>query len=173
MCVQEIIKFIFKINKEKDMHLKFDEFVNMKKITKTLKFKLVPQGKTLEFMQNEIKNDQERAEAYPIVKELIDEVYRDIINTSFIYENIKKCENDNKIGELKFTDLAEALTQRDDKNIENFSKEIRNQLNKIINQDDRMEKIKGKKFIDLIAENYQLGIPGCLERFSHHGQRTG
>lgn len=156
MCVQEIIKFIFKINKEKDMHLKFDEFVNMKKITKTLKFKLVPQGKTLEFMQNEIKNDQERAEAYPIVKELIDEVYRDIINTSFIYENIKKCENDNKIGELKFTDLAEALTQRDDKNIENFSKEIRNQLNKIINQDDRMEKIKGKKFIDLIAENYQL-----------------
>lgn len=158
MCVQEIITFIFKKNKEDVMSLNFNEFVNMKKITKTLKFKLVPQGKTLEFMQNEIKNDQERAEAYPIVKELIDEVYRDIINTSFAYENIKKCEKDNKIGELKFTDLAEALAGKNDKNIEKSSKKIRNQLNKIINQDDRMKKIKGGEFVDHILNSKKYSL---------------
>lgn len=173
MCVQGIITFNEVIGKEDNMSLNFNEFVNMHKTEKTLKFKLLPQGKTSDFMKEEIKHDHERAEAYPIVKELIDNVYRDIIEKALNYKNIedaienvkdvkkekslkKREKNLKKLKKLWFEDLVEALSVKNSNEVEKLSKDIREVLNMIINKDHRMKMIKGQKIIDLISGNYQL-----------------
>ena len=170
MCVQGIITFNEVIGKEDNMSLNFDEFVNMHKTEKTLKFKLLPQGKTLDFMKEEIEHDHERAEAYPIVKELIDNVYREIIEKALNYKNIedaiedvkkekslkKREKNLKKLKKLWFEDLVGAFSVKNSNEVEKLSKDIREVLNMIINKDHRMKMIKGKKIIDLISGNYQL-----------------
>ena len=61
---------------------KIDNFVNLYPVTKTLRFKLIPIGKTKEnFDKNKLLEiDKERAEKYEEAKGIIDKYYNDFIN---------------------------------------------------------------------------------------------
>lgn len=142
------------------MKLNFNEFVGMKKITKTLSFKIIPQGATNTFIEEAIYNDNERAKAYPMVKELIDDIYREIIDSALSYENIKDMDG------LIFSELAFELrgnnkntgdlAKNNQNKIDEISKKITKKLSGIINKDPRMKEVKGKNFIDLILKSCEL-----------------
>ena len=57
----------------------------------TLRNKLIPIGKTADNLKQFLEKDQERADAYPEIKNLIDEIHRGFIedtltNFSFVWE---------------------------------------------------------------------------------------
>lgn len=70
-------------------------FSNLYQLSKTLRFELIPQGKTLEYIQKNglLENDQQRAESYKVVKKIIDEYHKDFIEKALNglclqYENV-------------------------------------------------------------------------------------
>ncbi len=65
----------------------YDSFMGIYKVQKTVRNELIPVGKTKDFIdrfvseQNEIlQADKERADAYPFVKEILDDYYREFFN---------------------------------------------------------------------------------------------
>ena len=58
-----------------------EQFVNLYSLSKTLRFELIPQGKTLEHIQAKglLVQDEQRAENYKKVKKIIDEYHKDFI----------------------------------------------------------------------------------------------
>lgn len=59
-------------------------FTNLYSLSKTLRFELIPQGRTLENIQVHglLVKDENRAESYKKVKKIIDEYHKDFINKS-------------------------------------------------------------------------------------------
>ncbi len=62
----------------------FDGMTNLYSLSKTLRFELKPVPKTKEFIEqsNFFKKDMEKADAYPVLKQLLDDLHRDFINKS-------------------------------------------------------------------------------------------
>lgn len=62
----------------------FENFTNQYPVSKTLRFELIPQGKTKEFIEQKglLKQDEDRAEKYKKVKKTIDEYHKDFIEKS-------------------------------------------------------------------------------------------
>ena len=58
----------------------FQQFTNLFNVTKTIQLKAVPQGKTLENMQKDLDTDKNRATAYSVIKPVIADMDRSIIN---------------------------------------------------------------------------------------------
>ncbi len=72
------------------------QFTGIYPLSKTLRFELIPQGKTLEFIEQRglIEQDEERDLAYEIVKKIIDDYHKKFIETalsgaSFEWEPLK------------------------------------------------------------------------------------
>jgi len=65
------------------------KFTNLYQLSKTLRFELKPQGKTLENIVNNrlLEKDEKRADGYKILKKVIDEFHKYFINESL--SNIK------------------------------------------------------------------------------------
>ena len=61
-----------------------NDFTNLYSLSKTLRFELIPQGKTLENIQRNgfLENDEHRAESYKKVKKIIDEYHKLFIENS-------------------------------------------------------------------------------------------
>ncbi|MCR5353685.1 MAG: hypothetical protein K6D98_05200, partial [Clostridiales bacterium] len=72
---------------------KIDNFTNQYSLSKTLRFKLIPVGETLERfnMKKLLEEDEHRAESYSKVKKLMDDYHREFIEQSF--RNFEKSEN--------------------------------------------------------------------------------
>ena len=78
---------------------KYDEFTNLYSLSKTLRFKLIPQGKT-EYYFNErklLEEDEQRAKDYERAKQLIDEQHKRFIEATL--SNLKL------IGLKEYVDL--------------------------------------------------------------------
>ena len=62
----------------------FESFKNKYSVSKTLRFELIPKGKTKEFIEQKslLKQDEDRAEKYKKVKKTIDEYHKDFIEKS-------------------------------------------------------------------------------------------
>lgn len=68
---------------------KIDSFTNKYSISKTLRFRLIPQGKTEEYFgQRYLKSDEARAEEYELVKEFIDRYHKAFIEKVLSSEEI-------------------------------------------------------------------------------------
>ena len=78
---------------------KIDNFVNLYPVTKTLRFKLIPVGRTKEhFDKNKLLEvDKERAENYKKAKLIIDKYYNEFINNCL--NNFKFSDNPNNLQE--------------------------------------------------------------------------
>lgn len=60
---------------------KYEQFVNQYPVSKTLKFRLIPEGKTEEYFvgRNFLESDRVRAEEYKVVKKIIDRYHKKFI----------------------------------------------------------------------------------------------
>lgn len=119
-----------------------ENFTNQYPLSKTLRFELIPQGKTLEFIEKNglLIQDEIRAESYVKVKKIIDEYHKFFISNalknlqldgldeySFQYQLPKHTADEKKIFSIIQANLrkqiAESFTQIDKfKNL--FSKEL-------------------------------------------------
>jgi CRISPR-associated protein Cpf1 len=89
----------------------FEKFHQLYQLSKTLRFELKPQGKTLEHIQSSdiLSNDEHRAESYKLVKKIIDEYHKDFIEKSLSKVNL----SDDLLNE--YLDLHKIGIKRDDK----------------------------------------------------------
>ena len=62
----------------------FDEYTHLYSVSKTLRFELIPQGKTQEYIEKNgiLEEDFHRQESYRKVKTILDRYYKDFISTS-------------------------------------------------------------------------------------------
>ena len=88
----------------------FQHFTNLYQLSKTLRFELIPQGKTLDHIEENglLEQDEHRAESYILVKEIIDEYHKSFISraldgffltgldTYFLYYQILKKSEEEK-----------------------------------------------------------------------------
>ncbi len=103
-----------------------ENFVHKYSLSKTLRFELIPQGKTLHYIQENglLKQDEERAENYKKVKKIIDEYHKVFI---------KKALTNFRLNQELLSQYNEYynIKQRDEKQKEKF-KELQGKLRKEI-----------------------------------------
>lgn len=131
--------------------MKYSIFTNQYPLSKTLRFELIPQGKTLEHIQNKglLEQDNNRAISYQKVKKIIDEYHKVFI--------------ENTLKALKLNDLdayAEWYQKKDkdDADKKTFSK-VKEQLRKqIAITFTNQEKYKNLFAKELIKEDLLLFV---------------
>lgn len=83
-----------------------ERFTNLYQLSKTLRFELIPIGKTLEFIETNglLLQDEHRAESYKEVKRIIDEFHKKFIEDSLSKLQLKmqKDENNDSLEEFFF-----------------------------------------------------------------------
>lgn len=108
-----------------------DQFIGLYPLPKTLRFKLIPVGKTKEtfYASGILNRDRKRAEDYPAVKQLIDECHKYLINESLRVENAK-------IDWKPLQDAIEAYrrekSEENKKNLEKIQGERRSDIFKML-----------------------------------------
>ena len=119
----------------------FNQLTRMTTQSKTLRFKLVPVGSTEKHIEEIMKNDKERAKQYPIVKRLIDDGYRKIINDSF--KDIK----------VDFNKLYKSYLESNELEIAENERKIVKELDNAIKKHDDFKKLTGEKFSEVLEKN--------------------
>lgn len=120
-------------------------FTNQYQLSKTLRFELIPQGKTLDFIQEKglLNQDEQRAESYKKVKKIIDTYHKVFIdsclnNVSFLEEDIIKFEM------LYFKSNKE---DKEKKELETLQKRLRKIIAESFTKSDSFKRLFGKELI--------------------------
>ena len=121
----------------------YEKFVNLYPVSKTLRFELIPQGKTLENMKkNDIINDDEqKAIKYKRAKELIDEYHKKFIEESLKNYKIDKAllEEYNKIADDKNKDKNE---------FDKVKGKLRKEISEVFTKNESYKLLFGKEMIN-------------------------
>ncbi|HNW97395.1 MAG TPA: type V CRISPR-associated protein Cas12a/Cpf1 [Bacteroidales bacterium] len=122
------------------------DFTGLYSLSKTLRFELIPQGKTLENIEKKglLKQDEARAEKYKKVKKIIDEYHKDFIEKSL---------NTIKLEGLEYYYDLYLKTNKEDKEIKEFSKQKERLRKQIANAFKANEKFKTLFLKELIKED--------------------
>ena len=118
-------------------------FTNFYQLSKTLRFELIPQGKTLEYIENNglLVQDTRRADSYKLVKKIIDEYHKDFIEKAldgleinlledyFMYYHIQKKDDNQK------------------KQFEEIQTKMRKQISDKLSKNERYKNLFGKELI--------------------------
>lgn len=136
------------------MYNTFEEMTSLQKVTKTLRFKLIPIGKTQDTLENIIESDYKRDKAYPIVKGLIDRAYRDLISEGLSENNIKTSDEISFVN--YYNQLSKSGEDRNELDIEKEKNKLIKNLDKLVNKDKNIEHLATKNFIDVITDLYDL-----------------
>lgn len=101
----------------------FNNFTKQYQLSKTLRFELIPQGKTEKFIKEKglVQKDETRAEDYKVAKKLIDEYHKDFIERALSDKKLSglndylkeftKPERDNKALSLLSESLREEIAE--------------------------------------------------------------
>ena len=129
---------------------KIDNFVNLYSVSKTLRFKAIPVGKTQENIEIKrlIEEDEERAEQYKRAKKIMDRYHRDFIdrvlsavslNGLDVYVELfnKKDKNDS-----------------DNKKLEEVEASLRKQISNTLKGDKDFKKMFDKDMVESILPQY-------------------
>ncbi|MBQ9120454.1 MAG: type V CRISPR-associated protein Cas12a/Cpf1 [Lachnospiraceae bacterium] len=113
-----------------------DQFVKLEQESKTIKFRLKPQGKTAEILQeaHSLKNDKERVKAYSIVKAMLDRGHRQLIQNTL--------EQESRSATISWEALVQAYMKSDKSPSDKKAKEG------WIKEQDRKRKEISKLFTD-------------------------
>jgi len=113
----------------------FENFTNQYSVSKTLRFELIPQGKTRDFIEQKglLQQDEDRAEKYNKVKKTIDEYHKNFIEKSL---------NGLKLEGLEQYKTLYLKQEKDDKDKKLFDKEKENLRKQIANAFRNNEKFK-------------------------------
>jgi len=127
------------------------KFTNLYSAPKTLRFELIPIGKTKENLENSdlISQDEHRAESYKKVKKIIDRYHKQFIenvlsNTELIY---KKEGNFDSLEEYFQLYIIDKKTDNDKKKLENIQDKLRKQIIKAFKDNDLFKRIDKKELI--------------------------
>ncbi len=133
----------------------WDECVKLYSLQKTLRFELVPQGKTKEYIEKTglLQQDEKRAENYKKVKKIIDEYHK-----KFIEESLSSGLLDEDTLQ-EFSDLYYALQKekkkdkKDEKSIEDIQEKLRKQTKNLFENNGKWKSLFSEELIkkELIA----------------------
>lgn len=136
---------IFLVMAEKDFK-KISDFTNLYKVSKTLRFELKPVGNTKDRITEFIERDEKRAEAYVIMKRIIDNYFKEHIEQKLSGSDVK----------LKETDLLGLKCAIEKKEVEkqmDFQSNLRSQIEEIIKISDFLnDKFFSKKLPELYKD---------------------
>ena len=120
-----------------------DNFTGVYPVTKMLRFKLIPQGKTQEFIERDgiIDIDTHRTESYHAVTEIIKRYHM-----KFIEDILSNLELDGLNDFYNLYILSER-TQEEDDNFENLKTSLRKQVVKNFTEDKRFKTLFKKELI--------------------------
>lgn len=129
---------------------KIDSFLKQYPISKTLRFSLIPIGKTEENFNNALllENDKIRAEKYDRVKKYIDRYHKYFINE--ILSNLR-LENINEYAELYFNTNK---TEKDLKNMISLEGKLRKNVAAAFSKDSRYKNLFKREMIEEILPTF-------------------
>lgn len=133
---------------------KIDSFTNLYSLSKTLCFSLIPQGKTEEnFNSRELlKEDEDRAKAYEIVKGYMDDFHRDYIDkqlSNFVFD-------ETKVSIAEYAALFEKpnKSSAETKRMTDIEDKLREQISKFLTNTETYKKLDKKEFIREMLPEY-------------------
>ncbi|MDR1974505.1 MAG: type V CRISPR-associated protein Cas12a/Cpf1 [Bacteroidales bacterium] len=117
-------------------------FTNLYQLSKTLRFELIPQGKTLEHIKESgvLSNDERRADSYKEVKKIIDEYHK-----YFIKKSLSNVVLDDDLLK-EYLELYKIGNKKDDKQKEKFG-DLQTKLRKQIAKAFNTQRLFGKELI--------------------------
>lgn len=145
---------------------KIDRFVNQYTLSKTLRFSLIPQGKTKENFENAklLEEDEKRAEEYKKVKEYIDRYHKMFIErvlTGFILPDL------DKYSELYFKKNKSAT---ETKQLSDIEQSMRTAISKRFQKDQQykglFEKEMIRDFLPSVLNEEEKKIAGDFNSFT-------
>lgn len=123
----------------------FENFTGVFEVSKTLKFRLIPDSRSEKYLAEEREKDFLRSQNYPVVKGLIDDAYRKCID--HCYSDI----------DIDFENLYEVITNKDNKeNISEVCKEYRIKLHSIISKNEEYKNLVNSKFLEALLKDDSL-----------------
>jgi CRISPR-associated protein Cpf1 len=142
----------------------FDKFQKLYSRSITLRFELIPQGKTLQHFESKgfLAQDEERSESYRVVKQLIDEFHKRFISRalsgcSLQYDDVNQ---DNSLAEY---DALYGIANKSDKEKKRFAKvqdNLRAQIvDRLTDDKDAYKRLFGKELIKEDLKNSELMRP--------------
>ncbi|MDD4968682.1 MAG: type V CRISPR-associated protein Cas12a/Cpf1 [Paludibacter sp.] len=136
---------------------KLTDFTGLYPLSKTLRFELIPQGRTLEYIQTNglLEQDEHRAESYIIVKKIIDEYHKAFITNAL---------EDFKLISLEDYYLYYQILKRNDDEKKKFE-EIQSRLRKqLADRFTKQESFKNLFAKELIKEDLKTFVHTSEER---------
>jgi CRISPR-associated protein Cpf1 len=149
-----------------------EKFTNLYSLSKTLRFELIPQGKTLENIQNHglLTKDENRAESYKKVKKLIDSYHKVFINEALegltlngldvfydYYKKTQRTDDDKKAMSVLQTSMRKQIAER-------FSKHPNQQIS------EKFKNLFAKELIKEDLKNFvsheDLGLVAEFDNFT-------
>jgi len=129
----------------------YKDFTNLYSVSKTLRFELRPQGKTMENLDKAgfLEKDEERAKSYIIMKRIIDDYHK-----QFIDECLSKIDIDWRPLSLAIDNHKKIKDDKTKKLLEIEQKKKRDEIISLFKNDERFVKMFSEKLIsDLITPN--------------------
>ncbi|MGL4229395.1 MAG: type V CRISPR-associated protein Cas12a/Cpf1, partial [Tannerellaceae bacterium] len=129
------------------------ELHNLYPLLKTLRFKLIPEGKTQSFIDKNrfLESDEHRAQSYKEAKKIIDEYLKVFIEECLSNCKLEVCDNG------KGDSLAEffiAYKNKDVKAIETIQAKLRKQIASSFQKNEKFKQLAGKELItDLLPKS--------------------
>ncbi len=128
-----------------------NSFQNQYSLSKTLRFQLIPQGKTLDNINESriLEEDQHRSESYKLVKKIIDDYHKAYIEQalgSFELKIASDSKNDS-LEEFYSQYIAERKEDKAKKLFEKTQDNLRKQISKKLKQGEAYKRLFGKELI--------------------------
>ena len=143
----------------------YKNFNNLFKVSKTLRFELIPIGKTKEYFEERIlKEDEYKSILYKKIKKYCDEYHKYFINKTlenFNDENFERLLNDY---EELFN--KQNLTEKEEKDFDYIQKELRKIISLRFTKNPRYKTLFGKDMINTNLRDYYSDNQDILEEIS-------
>ncbi len=145
----------------------FEEYTGQYSLSKTLRFELIPQGRTQEYIEANgiLSEDEERAKNYKVVKKVIDEYHK-----QFMERALKTLELD-KLKEYYDLSIMQQKNEKSLDQLRDLEKDMRKQVVKCIKADpefsilDKRELIT-KKLPEFTANKAELEAIESFAKFT-------
>ncbi len=126
------------------------DFTNLYSLSKTLRFELVPQGKTLEHIEKNglLEKDNQRAGSYKLVKKIIDEYHKFFIENSLTGLELSFLEDYNTCYQIQKRDEVQKKT------FEEIQSKLRKQIADRFAKNEKYKNLFGKELIKEDLKNF-------------------
>ena len=126
-------------------------FTNLYQVAKTLRFELIPDERTKEFLEHSklIDKDEHRAESYVAVKGIIDRYHKAFIERVLSELKLQYAKEDklNSLEEVYSLYMKTQKSDADKKMLEQVQSNLRKQIANALTKDNQYKRMSGKELI--------------------------